>query len=58
MACSSVLCLALYFVSPALFPGMANSEGKRLLVLKWFVPIGVVFAISLFASNQAYLYCN
>merc|ERR1719401_1282694 len=29
-----------------------------MLVVKWFAPIGLSFAVSLYTSNQAYLYCN
>jgi len=58
MFVSFSLCLVFYLLKPSAFPGMANTQGKRILVLSWFVPIGAVFAISLFASNQAYLYCS
>jgi len=58
MSCSLVLCLLLYACCPSWFPGMAATEGKRTEVAKWFVPIGLLFSVSLFASNQAYLYCG
>mmetsp|Transcript_117011 Transcript_117011/g.372468 ORF Transcript_117011/g.372468 Transcript_117011/m.372468 type:complete len:299 (+) Transcript_117011:263-1159(+) len=58
MFTSGLLCLLLYFVRPSLFPGLANCEGKRDTVLKWIAPIASLFALSLYASNQAYLYCN
>jgi len=57
MLVSFCLCLVFYMLRPSSFPGMANTEGKKLLVLTWFVPIGITFAIALYASNQAYLYC-
>mmetsp|Transcript_71020 Transcript_71020/g.205907 ORF Transcript_71020/g.205907 Transcript_71020/m.205907 type:complete len:344 (+) Transcript_71020:42-1073(+) len=58
MTFSFVLCSCLYLLRPRLFPGIASSAGKRILLLKWFIPIGLFYAVSLFASNQAYLYCN
>uniref|UniRef100_A0A7S2GN07 Sugar phosphate transporter domain-containing protein n=1 Tax=Alexandrium andersonii TaxID=327968 RepID=A0A7S2GN07_9DINO len=54
----SFLCSVLYLVRPSMFPGMESSKGQRLSLLKWFVPIAVCFAIMLFGSNQAYLYCS
>jgi len=58
MACSLMLCSLFYLVRPSAFPGMAATEGKRQDLLCWFAPIGLTFAISLFASNQAYIYAN
>merc|ERR1719203_2027590 len=58
MACSLLCCCLLYLVNPSAFPGMKAAEGKRLELLKWFAPIGLTFAISLYASNKAYLYAN
>lgn len=55
---SSVLSLIFYWLAPGAFPGMASTKGQRSLVLKWFVPLGLAFAVSLFFSNQAYLYCS
>jgi drug/metabolite transporter (DMT)-like permease len=37
---------------------MERTKGKLLQVYKWLVPIGVLFAIMLYGSNQAYLYCS
>mmetsp|Transcript_47632 Transcript_47632/g.101974 ORF Transcript_47632/g.101974 Transcript_47632/m.101974 type:complete len:349 (-) Transcript_47632:341-1387(-) len=58
MIVSSLLCLLLYWIKPSLFPGMEATEGKRMALLPWFVPIGLCFAVSLFTSNQAYMYCD
>lgn len=58
MGCSLLLCVLLYAVRPTLFPGMAATEGRRLELLRWFLPIGVAFALSLCLSNEAYMYCN
>jgi len=58
MSVSFSLCLLLYLFKPAAFPGVANSEGKKVLVMKWMAPIGIAFAASLFCSNQAYMYCS
>jgi len=58
MAFSLMLCSMFYLVKPSAFPGMAATEGKRKDLLRWFAPIGLMFAISLFASNEAYMYAN
>jgi len=58
MAVSFLMCLVFYVLRPSSFPGLVSTEGRRLQVLKWFIPIGVTFAVALYASNQAYLYCN
>jgi len=58
MAFSLVLCSLFYLVKPSAFPGMASTVGKRGELLRWFAPIGLAFAVSLYTSNKAYSYCN
>lgn len=58
MGFSLSLCTVFYWLAPSAFPGMEASKGKRADLLKWFVPIGLCFAASLYTSNQAYLYSN
>lgn len=58
MVASLLLCSVLYLLKPSLFPGMAATEGRRSQVLPWFVPLGMLFAVALYTSNQAYFYCN
>lgn len=58
MACSLVLCSIFYAVRPGSFPGMAATAGKRSDLIRWFLPIGLAFAASLYASNLAYSYSN
>lgn len=58
MACSLVLCSVLYAFKPESFPGMAATAGRKGELLRWFLPIGLAFAISLYASNAAYSYSN
>lgn len=58
MSVSSLCCLVFYLAKPSMFPGLASTQGKRLELSGWFAPIGLAFAISLYTSNQAYLYCN
>merc|ERR1740123_2824728 len=58
MGCSLFFCSVLLLARPSAFPGMEATQGKRLALLRWFVPIGFTFAISLYASNKAYLYAN
>jgi len=58
MAFSLFYCSLFYLVKPSSFPGMKSTEGKRTELLRWFVPIGLAFAVSLYASNTAYKYSN
>lgn len=57
MACWIFSNLA-YFLKPSLLPGMQMIEGRRWELFKWFIPIGMCFAIMVYCSNMAYLYCN
>jgi len=52
------LCGILYLVKPSFFPGMEKTAGRRLQLLRWFMPLGMLFAIALYCSNRAYIYCN
>jgi len=58
MIVSTTLCWLLYMVKPSMFPAMRTVEGKKLDMAKWFVPIGACFAVMLYGSNQAYIYCS
>jgi len=58
MGFTFLLCNLLYLVCPSMFPTMETTAGKRLQLLKWFFPLGVLFAVGLYCSNQAYLYCS
>jgi len=51
-------CNLLYWIKPSLYPAMSKTEGQRGKLLKWFVPLGFMFALGLVCSNRAYLYCN
>jgi len=58
MACSLFLCSGFYLVRPSAFPSMSTIEGKQRTLGRWFLPIGFTFAVSLYASNRAYMYAN
>jgi len=58
MAMTCLLCNFLYWAKPSLYPAMAQTEGQRLRLLQWFVPLGCLFALGLSCSNKAYLYCS
>jgi len=53
-----ILCNMFYWLRPDLYPTMQATEGKRLEVFRWFVPVGLFFAVGLFFSNEAYVYCS
>jgi len=58
MMASAMLCGLLYVVRPSMFPAMEKVQDQRLDLMKWFVPIGGCFAVMLYGSNQAYMYCS
>lgn len=58
MVVCSLLCSGLYAAFPRFFPGMEVVREQRMDLLKWFLPIGLCFAVMLFGSNQAYIYCS
>lgn len=49
---------SLYYAVPSMFPSMPGLTGKYWLVFKWFLPIGICFAVILYGANAAYLYCS
>lgn len=58
MGATTILANLLYLVRPQLFTTMEQTKGKRLQLLKYFVPLGILFAVGLFCSNQAYMWCS
>lgn len=55
----SLTCGALlYCVAPGLFPSMAETQGNRTQILKYFAPLALLFAVGVVLSNQAYMYCS
>jgi hypothetical protein len=53
-----VIALSILAVKPSLMPGVENARGRILQLYKYLMPIGVFFAIMLYGSNRAYLYCS
>merc|ERR550525_31274 len=41
-----------------MMPGMVRTRGRVLELYKFIVPIGCCFAVMLYGSNRAYLYCS
>mmetsp|Transcript_15380 Transcript_15380/g.48364 ORF Transcript_15380/g.48364 Transcript_15380/m.48364 type:complete len:344 (-) Transcript_15380:64-1095(-) len=58
MMTTSLLCGLLYLVRPSLFPSMERTAGRRMQLVRWFAPLGVLFATGLYCSNRAYLHCS
>jgi len=58
MLVSTALCGVLFIVRPSMFPAMCIVREQKLDLAKWFVPIGCCFAVMLYGSNQAYMYCS
>lgn len=58
MAVTLVLSLLLYTVAPHLYPSMPKATSQWPTLLKYIAPLGILFAFSLYASNQAYAYSS
>jgi len=58
MIVSTMLCVLLYMVKPSMFTAMRTVQDNKLDMAKWFVPIGALFAVMLYGSNQAYIFCS
>jgi len=53
-----ILCNLFYYLCPGMYPSMTKVAGNEVTLIKSFVPLGFLFAVGLFTSNHAYLYCN
>jgi len=58
MLVCSTLCIVLYSIAPSMYPAMEGTIGRRLDLMRWFIPIGACFAVMLYGSNKAYAYCS
>jgi drug/metabolite transporter (DMT)-like permease len=58
MTVSWISGLLLYFLVPSLFSSMSVAKKNKLQIIKFFGPLGLLFAIGVVLSNQAYLYCS
>jgi len=58
MFASLVLCSVVLLVRPSAMPGVEKSKGNMKKLYKYLAPIGFLFAIMLYGSNRAYLYCS
>jgi drug/metabolite transporter (DMT)-like permease len=58
MTVSWISGILLYLTVPSLFPSMNLAKNNKLKILKYFCPLGLLFAIGVVLSNQAYLYCS
>merc|ERR1719229_983650 len=58
MLASMVLCSLVLLTRPSAMPGVEKSKGQMGQLMKYLCPIGFLFAIMLYGSNRAYLYCS
>jgi len=58
MSMTTLYSLCLSFLVPSIYPSMSMSWEKKTTTLKYIAPMGLMFAIALWASNQAYQYCS
>jgi len=58
MGITSALSFLFYIVAPGLYPSMEKAKSEWRTLLKYIAPLGMLFALSLAASNQAYAYSS
>jgi len=58
MLMTTLLSLVLYTVAPSLYPTMGKAKENWRTVLKYILPLGMLFALALYCSNRAYLYSS
>ena len=58
MAVTTVLSLTLYSTMPSLYPSMDKALENRGLLTRFLAPLGILFAVALACSNQAYLFSS
>jgi len=58
MTASLVLCSLVLLMRPSAMPSVEGCKGKMAKLYKYLAPIGFLFAIMLYGSNRAYLYCS
>lgn len=51
-------CLLMYFIRPSMFPSMAKAAEMKGTLMKYFVPVSMLFILGVVCSNLAYLYCS
>lgn len=58
MAVTTLFSCILYGCAPQLYPTMQSALENKTKVLKYIAPLGLMFSIALFCSNQAYSYSS
>lgn len=58
MMVTTLFSCILYACAPQLYPTMQNALENKGKVLKYIAPLGLMFSIALFCSNQAYQYSS
>jgi len=58
MFVSTATCAVMYITTPSMFPSMDRVRDQRTELVWLFLPIGACFAVMLYGSNQAYVYCS
>jgi len=58
MSMSLLLCSLVLLVRPSAMPSVESCKGNMAKLYTYLAPIGFLFAIMLYGSNRAYLYCS
>ncbi|CAJ1355313.1 unnamed protein product [Effrenium voratum] len=56
MLMTTLMSLLLYTVAPSLYPSMGKARENWRTLLKYILPLGMLFAVALYCSNRAYLF--
>jgi len=58
MFTSFVLTSIILLAKPSMMPSVEKNRGKLAELYKYLIPIGCFFAVMLYGSNKAYMYCS
>lgn len=58
MTVTAMLSLFLYILAPQLYPSMDKARAEWKTTLKYICPLGMLFAVALYTSNQAYRFSS
>eukprot|EP00448_Togula_jolla_P008315 CAMPEP_0170607832 /NCGR_PEP_ID=MMETSP0224-20130122/21261_1 /TAXON_ID=285029 /ORGANISM="Togula jolla, Strain CCCM 725" /LENGTH=337 /DNA_ID=CAMNT_0010933017 /DNA_START=62 /DNA_END=1075 /DNA_ORIENTATION=- len=58
MLSCSLMSVLTFALMPGLFPAMKELDGRKVELLKYFLPVGACFSGAMYFSNSAYLYCS
>ena len=58
MLATTLMSLLLYMLAPSLYPSMGKAKENWKGLLKYILPLGMLFALALYCSNSSYMYSS